>query len=74
MILSYNVASWELESVTILLVAGLVLVLAGLMLGGERRGQQRGPACPDPSCGYRNPPNARYCARCGRELPAEPQQ
>jgi len=36
----------------------------------DRRGRQH---CPYPNCAAANPPDARYCARCGRPLnaPAE---
>ena len=53
----------------ITLVSGLLLIAAVLVLSGHRRRQPHAE-CPDPECGHRNPPNARYCARCGRELNA----
>jgi len=55
----------------ILLVGGLLLVLGTLLRGIGPAARAPGSVCPDPECGHINPPNARYCARCGQRLPEE---
>lgn len=51
----------------ITLVSGLLLIAAVLVLSGHRHRQPQ-VECPDAECGHLNPPHARYCARCGRQL------
>ncbi len=51
------------------LASGLVLVVVALALGRARHSQPGSLSCPNPECGHTNPPRARYCARCGQELP-----
>jgi hypothetical protein len=52
----------------ITLVSGLIVIAAVLVLSGGHRSRQPQVECPDPECGHLNPPHARYCARCGRDL------
>jgi len=55
--------------VVLLLVAGMVLVLGVWLRRVEHvTGDADGRICPDDTCGHRNPPQARYCASCGRRL------
>jgi len=49
--------------ICMLAVLGVVLIAAAL--AGKRRN-----VCPGRDCRHANPPGARYCARCGAELPA----
>jgi hypothetical protein len=60
-----NLTGWPAVAVTVLIV-GLAITLGALILSGGPRRRPPGVECPE--CGHANPPNARYCARCGREL------
>lgn len=61
---------WSPSDYAIVLVVGLLLVLVGIARSSTRRKPAgTGVTCPAEGCGHLNPPNARYCARCGRQLP-----
>jgi hypothetical protein len=60
---------WNPMTFGVLLLAGLLLVVRGLLRSTERSAGAASRLCPDESCHHENPANARYCARCGRELP-----
>jgi hypothetical protein len=47
--------------VGLLLAAGLLI----LVIGGRA---SAGHPCPQPGCEHRNPPEARFCRKCGRPL------
>ncbi len=53
----------------VILLLVVVLAVLGLSIICGALGAGRGAACPNPDCRHRNPPTARYCARCGGELP-----
>jgi hypothetical protein len=59
---------WTPATFSTLLVTGLLFMLAGLFRRAGRGLSVR--MCRNPGCGHGNPPNARYCARCGRRLPS----
>jgi hypothetical protein len=48
--------------------SGLLIVAIALAVGRSHQGHGGAMVCPDPECGHANPPNARYCAQCGRKL------
>ena len=55
--------------ITIILLVGLVFVAAvliGRTTGPPSRRPERG--CRAADCGTVNPPNARFCGRCGQKL------
>ena len=60
---------WNPMTFGILLLCGLLLVVRALLRSTEHGAGAAGHMCPDENCGHENPANARYCARCGRELP-----
>ena len=61
---------WPPAGFATLLVIGLLMALAGLLRAGGRAGLPTTKICPSAACGHRNPPNARFCARCGKKLPS----
>ena len=60
---------WNPLTFGILLVVGLLLLVRALLRSAEQGGGAASHVCADESCRHENPANARYCARCGRELP-----
>ncbi|MFQ5805752.1 MAG: zinc-ribbon domain-containing protein [Phycisphaerae bacterium] len=60
---------WGPATFVVMLIAGLLLVLGALLLGGSSR--KRKKACGEHTCekcGHANRANARFCARCGHDL------
>ena len=62
---------WGPATFVVLLVAGVLLVLGALLLGGSNRKRKRRMindrnTCA--GCGHHNPDNARFCAKCGDNL------
>ncbi|MBU0639100.1 MAG: hypothetical protein KKB50_09570 [Planctomycetes bacterium] len=53
-----------------IVVAGTLLLVLGRLLRGVPH--PPGRVCTPPGCGRRNPPSARFCGRCGRQLPDQP--
>jgi len=61
---------WGPATFVVLLIVGVAILLGALLLGRSGEPEQEpeaGGGCPQ--CGQVNPPQARYCARCGQELP-----
>ena len=60
----------SLPTVIVVLIVGVLLMLGAVLLGGAKRGRKSRPrdkyTCEQ--CDHPNPRNAKYCARCGREL------
>lgn len=52
-----------ITTIAILMVAGVFVLIGGLLLGRSAR-----RPCPNPECGHWNSAYARFCGRCGRSL------
>lgn len=52
-------------TMTVLLIAGVLLVLGALLLGSGVCGRRRLPC---PHCGHDNARAAQYCGQCGEKL------
>jgi hypothetical protein len=58
--------------ILLVLAAGVIAAVVAIV---KRRGRRvvgpsgAGPVCPNPDCGAPNDPGAKFCRRCGRELP-----
>lgn len=53
-------------TIVVFLIVGVLLVVGALILATVgRRGLRM---CPHPGCEHRNPPEARFCGKCGRAL------
>jgi len=62
---------WGPATFVVLLVAGVLLVLGALLLGGSNRKRKRRMITDRNTCagcGHRNTDNARFCAKCGNDL------
>jgi rRNA maturation endonuclease Nob1 len=60
-----HLTGWPAVALT-MLVLGLAIALGVLVSTSGPRRRQPGIACPH--CDHANPPQARFCARCGRKL------
>ena len=60
---------WTPPTFGILLVVWLLLVVRALLRGAQHASPAAPGVCPHEDCRHQNPPQARYCAQCGRELP-----
>ncbi len=59
-------------TLTVLVVVLALFILGLVLIANALRRPRAGLVCPAQACGYRNPPGARYCARCGLKLDAGP--
>ena len=63
---------WGPATFVVLLVVGLLILVGALLLGRSSADPQEARddhSCQE--CGQVNPANAKFCARCGRELQGE---
>ncbi len=56
-------------TVVVLAVTISIAVLGLILIASALRKPRTAATCPRAECGHENPRAARFCARCGAELP-----